>query len=51
MPRQTAALQPPPPPRVDIAQPVVVHSAKVLSLLLVLEALRLNAVDLDRPKV
>jgi hypothetical protein len=51
MPRISTALKATAQPPAEIAQPVVVRSAKVLSLLLVLEALRLNGVDLDRQKV
>ena len=40
-----------PPPALDISQPVVVRSAKVLSLLLILEALRQSPTSLDRAKV
>jgi hypothetical protein len=40
-----------PPPRAQAGQPIVVRNAKVLSLLLVLEALRLSPVDMGRPKV
>lgn len=39
-----------PAPRLDTVQPIAVRSAKVLSLLLILEALRQNPVSLDQPK-
>ena len=39
-----------PPPRLDVAQPVAARSAKVLSLLLILESLRQAPVSLDQPK-
>jgi hypothetical protein len=38
-------------PPVEILQPVTTKSAKLLSLLLVLEALRQEPVSLDRAKV
>lgn len=41
----------PPPPRAQAGQPTVVRNAKVLSLLLVLEALRVSPVDTGHPKV
>ena len=41
----------PPPPRAQAGQPMVVRNAKVLSLLLVLEALRVSPVDTGHPKV
>lgn len=40
-----------PPPGLEIFQPIAVRSAKVLSLLLILEALRQAPVSLDRAKV
>jgi hypothetical protein len=40
-----------PPSAHDISQPVMVRSAKVLSLLLILEALRQSPTSLDRAKV
>lgn len=39
-----------PAPRLDIVQPITVRSAKVLSLLLILEALRQNPLSLNQPK-
>lgn len=50
----TAAAPPsrrPLPPSVDVRQPVAVRSAKVLSLLLVLESLRQAEVSLAAQKV
>lgn len=47
----TALVCAPPPPQAEIVQPMAVRSAKVLSLLLVLEALRAAPVDLGRHKV
>jgi hypothetical protein len=41
----------PPPPGTEIRQPVAVRSAKVLSLLLVLESLRQAEVSLAAQKV
>lgn len=40
-----------PAPRIEIVQPVAIRSAKVLSLLLILEALRQAPVSLDPQKV
>jgi hypothetical protein len=47
----TALVRSLPPPNADIVQPVAVRSAKVMSLLLVLEALGRAQVSLDRQKV
>lgn len=40
-----------PDPRAEIVQPIAIRSAKALSLILVLEALRLSPVELARPKL
>ena len=40
-----------PPPSLEITQPVAIKSAKVLSLLLILEALRQSPFAMDTQKV
>lgn len=51
MSRINTFLQTAPQPRAEIAQPAVVRSTRLLSLLVVLEALRAGDVELDRQKV